>query len=168
MLLAVHEQGVLLTGDSGTGKSALALELVCRGHALVADDAVEIQRPAPGTLVGSCPPLLQGCLAVRGLGILDVRALWGPLAVRDRQSLNLIVHLASAGRAYGAASLINRHRTRRLLGESLPVYSFVPRLSHNLAALVEAACLNQRLRQRGVAADRTFIRRQQNAIKRQT
>jgi HPr kinase/phosphorylase len=85
--------GVLITGESGLGKSELGLELISRSHGLVADDAVEFARIAPNMIEGRCPPLLQNLLEVRGLGLLDIKAIFGETAVRRKMRLKLIVHL---------------------------------------------------------------------------
>src|SRR5437870_7781252 len=89
--------GVLITGDSGVGKSELGLELISRGHGLVADDVVEISRIALTTLVGRCPPMLKDFLEVRGLGVLNIRTIFGETAVRPKMNLRLIVHLDRQG-----------------------------------------------------------------------
>jgi len=93
VLMDVLGLGVFITGDPGTGKSELALELISRGHGLVADDMVEFARISPTVLEGRCPPLLQNYLEVRGLGLLDIKAIFGETAVRRKMRLKLIVHL---------------------------------------------------------------------------
>ncbi len=85
--------GVMITGESSVGKSELALELVSRGHGLVADDVVELYRIAPETLEGCCPPILRDFLEVRGLGMLNIRTIFGETAVRRKKNMKLIVHL---------------------------------------------------------------------------
>jgi HPr kinase/phosphorylase len=168
VMLDVHGVGLLVSGAAGAGKSTLALDLVARGHALVADDAVEIRRPAPGLLTGHCPPLLAGYLEARGLGVLDVRAMHGAASVRRHRRLDLIVQLRP-GRLRAATArerLQGRRGTRRILGEKVPVLSLPARLGHNLAPLVEAACLDQRLRQEGADAAQALSRRQSRRIKR--
>lgn len=172
VLLEVHGVGVLLQGPAASGKSTLALELLARGHALVADDAVELTRPAPGLVVGRCPGVLRGYLEARGLGVLDVRRMHGARAVRARRRVDLLVTLAPArGRAGARARLSGRRSTRKLLGEplpalALPAHSRGGQTGHNLAALVEAACLDWRLRQDGIEADAALARRQARAIRR--
>jgi HPr kinase/phosphorylase len=170
VLLDIHGVGVLLTGAAASGKSTLALELVTRGHRLVADDAVELTRPAPGIVVGHCPELLRGYVATRDLGVVDVARMHGPRAVLKRRRVDLVVRLAPAPRRADARQLLaGRRGTRRLLGEplpavTLPVHSRGARTGHNLAALVEAACLDWRLREDGIEADAALARRQARVI----
>src|SRR5436853_1907492 len=102
--------GVLITGESGLGKSELGLELISRSHGLVADDAVEFARIAPNMIEGRCPPLLQNLLEVRGLGLLDIKTIFGETAVRRKMRLKLIVHLV-------------RRSTREENYERLPLHS---------------------------------------------
>lgn len=173
VLLAVHGTGVLLEGLAGAGKSALALELVSRGHALVADDAVELRRPAPGIVLGRAPATLAGFLEARGLGVLDVRRMHGARALRRQVRLDLIVALAAGRRPLSAGERLSGARAvRRVLGEPVPVLA-LPRPpssgkgGHNLAALVEAACLDRRLRLDGIEADAVLARRQARAIAQQ-
>lgn len=169
VLVYVHGAGVLLEGPAGSGKSELALELLSRGHALVADDAVELARPAPGIVLGRAPPVLQGYLEARGLGILDVRRMHGAGALRARCRVDLVIRLAPgpARRLRAAERLAGRRSTRRLLGEPLPMLSLPARAQtgHNLAALVEAAALDRRLRLDGIEPDAALARRQARAIK---
>lgn len=166
--LHVHGAGVLLEGPAGAGKSALALELLARGHALVADDAVEFQRPAPGVVIGRGPAVLSGYLETRGLGVLDVRRLHGASAIRSRARLDLVVRLRPGRpRALTAAErLAGRCGLKRVLGEAVPVLSLP--LRHNLAALVEAACLGRRLQLDGMDAPAALERRQARAIRKQS
>lgn len=165
VLLAVHGIGVLITGAAGTGKSALALDLVSRGHALIADDAVQVRRLGPGVLAGECPPLLEGYLETRGLGVLDVKALHGARAVRESQRIELIVALDAQDRIRASDRVSGRRGSRRVLGERLPVISLSSRLGHTLPALVEAACLSQRLRDEGEDSSAAFEQRQARAIR---
>ena len=93
VFMDVYGMGVLITGDSGVGKSELALELISRGHGLVADDVVELARVAPSTVEGRCPGMLRDFLEVRGLGLLNIRTIFGEKASRRKMKLTLIVHL---------------------------------------------------------------------------
>lgn len=159
--------GVLITGESGVGKSELALELISRGHGLVADDVVEISRIASKTLEGRCPPLLKDFLEVRGLGVLNIRIIFGETAVRPKMNLKLIVHLEKPGQ--GGADLAERlplhELTEVILG--LPVREVVIPVAagRNLAVLLEAAVRNYILQLRGYDGTQDFIARQQGELK---
>jgi HPr kinase/phosphorylase len=168
VFLHVHGAGVLIEGPAGAGTSALALELLARGHALVADDAVEFCRPAASILIGRSPAVLEGYVETRGLGVLDVRRMHGARAMRARARLDLIVRLARGRpRPLSAAErLRGRRAVRRVLGEPVPVLSLP--LRHNLAALVEAACLDRRLQLDGVDAPAALEKRQARAIRKQS
>ncbi|MFA5915158.1 MAG: HPr(Ser) kinase/phosphatase [Burkholderiales bacterium] len=161
--------GVLITGESGVGKSELALELISRGHGLVADDVVEISRIAAKTLEGRCPPLLKDFLEVRGLGVLNIRVIFGETAVRPKMNLKLIVHLEKPGQAGAApAERLPLHElTENIVG--LPVREIVIPVAagRNLAVLVEAAVRNYILQLRGYDSTQEFISRQQGEIKRE-
>ncbi len=161
--------GVLITGESGVGKSELALELISRGHGLVADDVVEISRIAAKTLEGRCPPLLKDFLEVRGLGVLNIRVIFGETAVRPKMNLKLIVHLEKPGQAGAApAERLPLHElTENILG--LPIRDIVIPVAagRNLAVLVEAAVRNYILQLRGYDSTQEFISRQQGEIKRE-
>jgi HPr kinase/phosphorylase len=162
VLLEMYGLGVLIVGGEGAGKGALALELISRGHALVADDAPELIRPAPGVLIGRCPPVLYGYLETRGLGVLDVRAMHGESSVRPHARLDFVVRLADVSRSRRAGGV---RSTTRLLGETVPVISLAPGTGDNLAVRVEAACRDHWLRLGGVRADAAFAERQKNAIR---
>ncbi|HEY0720388.1 MAG TPA: HPr(Ser) kinase/phosphatase [Gammaproteobacteria bacterium] len=166
VFLEVMGIGVLLTGESAVGKSELALELITRGHRLVADDAPEFTRIGPDVLRGHCPELLRDFLEVRGLGILNVRAMFGDNALKQSKDLRLIVHLnpvdntglASLDRLRGA-----RH-TQRMLDVEIPVVELPVAPGRNLAVLVEAAARNYILYHHGYDAPEEFIARQQRLI----
>jgi len=166
VFLRVLGLGVLLTGASGVGKSELALELLARGHQLVADDAAEIRRRGP-RLVGHCPPLLRGFLEARSLGILNIRRLHGAAAIAGPTPLDLIIELDAPRdpSASGLERLSGSRRRRELLGVGVAEISIPIRLGHNLAVLVEAACRDHQLRQRGYRADDDLASRQLAAIK---
>jgi len=161
--------GVLITGESGVGKSELALELISRGHGLVADDVVEISRIASKTLEGRCPPLLKDFLEVRGLGVLNIRIIFGETAVRPKMNLKLIVHLEKPGQAGAAPTerLPLHELTEDILG--LPVREVVIPVAagRNLAVLLEAAVRNYILQLRGYDSTQEFIARQQGELKRE-
>ena len=158
--------GVLLSGDAAVGKSELALELISRGHRLVADDAPEFARISPDTVNGECPPLLRDFLEVRGLGILNIRAMFGDSAVRQKKKLNLVIalkrmtdtDLAQIDRLTGNLS------SRDVLGLKVPEVTMPVAPGRNLAILVEAAVRNQTLRQRGYDASTDFDQRQAQEI----
>jgi HPr kinase/phosphorylase len=157
--------GVLITGESGLGKSELGLELISRNHGLVADDAVEFARIAPNMIEGRCPPLLRNLLEVRGLGLLDIKTIFGETAVRRKMRLNLIVHLVRR-------STLEEHyerlpmtsQTEEILG--LPIRKVVipVEAGRNLAVLLEAAVRNTILQMRGIDTLKDFIVRQQKAM----
>jgi HPr kinase/phosphorylase len=166
VMLDVLEIGVLITGESSIGKSELALELVSRGHGLVADDVVELQQIGPETVQGRCPPLLRDFLEVRGLGVLNIRSIFGETAVRPRKALRLIVHLemAEAGRER-SDRLDPRAGTQEILGVEIPTVTLAVAPGRNLAVLVEAAVRNHILLTRGINSTREFIARQEQAMR---
>jgi HPr kinase/phosphorylase len=158
--------GLLIKGDAGVGKSELALELVTRGHRLVADDCVELKRVAPQTLEGNCPPLLRDFLEVRGLGILDIRTLFGETSVKRSKNLKLIVELVrpeTVGKA-GLNRLDMVASTETLLGVEIPKVRIPVAAGRNLAVLVEVAVRNHILKSRGINPLDRFIQRQHAAI----
>ena len=161
VLMDVLGMGVLVAGESGVGKSELGLELISRGHGLVADDVVDFSRVAPDTIEGRCPPLLANLLEVRGLGLLDIRSIFGETAVRRKMKLRLIVEL----RRYGASETMERlpleGQSQDVLG--IPVRKvLIPVASgRNLAVLTEAAVRNTILQLRGIDTMRDFLQRHQ-------
>ena len=157
--------GVLITGESGLGKSELGLELVTRGNGLVADDAVDLYRINQTTVEGKCPELLQNLLEVRGIGLLDVRAIFGETAVRRKMRLKLIVHLVrkeTMEREY--ERLPAEPLTQDVLG--VPVRKVVVQVvaGRNMAVLVEAAVRNAILQLRGIDTFQEFLRRHRRAM----
>ncbi|MBL0142706.1 MAG: HPr kinase/phosphorylase [Betaproteobacteria bacterium] len=166
VFLDVLEIGVLITGESSIGKSELALELVSRGHGLVADDVVELQQIGPETVQGRCPPMLRDFLEVRGLGVLNIRSIFGETAVRPRKALRLIVHLEFPTEGYRERErLATRSGTRTVLGVEIPTVTFTVAPGRNLAVLVEAAVRNHILMTRGIDSTRDFISRQAAAMR---
>lgn len=166
VFLSVLGLGVLLQGVSGVGKSELALDLVARGHPLVADDAVELRRLAEGVLVGESTPLLYGFMEARGLGVLDIARTHGAAAVKPRERLDLVIRLDATERPVfsGEDRLRGRRSHKDILGVAVPEISLARGLGHNLAPLVETACRDHWLRLAGYAADEAFEQRQQAAI----
>ena len=157
--------GVLLTGESGLGKSELGLELVSRGHGLVADDAVDLYRVSQTSLEGRCPELLLNLLEVRGIGLLDIKAIFGETAVRRKMRLHLLVHLVrkeTMDRDF--ERLPYEPLYEEILG--IPVRKVVIAVDagRNLAVLVEAAVRNTVLQLRGIDTYQEFIKRHQNAM----
>jgi len=165
VLLAVYGMGVLITGDSGVGKSELGLELISRNHRLVADDAVEVRRSSSSTLTAQCPTSLRGHLEVRGLGILNIREMFGFSAVLDSRPLDLIVRLERAQPNEAKLDRLQIERTtQNILGVSVPSVTLFTAPGRNLAVLVEAAVRDTTLRRKGRNAAATFIERHQDLI----
>jgi len=166
VFLDVLEIGVLITGDSSIGKSELALELISRGHGLVADDVVELQQIGPETIQGRCPPLLRDFLEVRGLGVLNIRSIFGETAVRPRKVLRLLVHLEMpVGGLEPRDRLATRSGMLDILGVDIPTVTLAVAPGRNLAVLVEAAVRNHILLTRGIDSTREFIQRQEAAMR---
>jgi HPr kinase/phosphorylase len=166
VMLDVLEVGVLITGDSSIGKSELALELISRGHGLVADDVVELQQIAPDTIQSRCPPLLRDFLEVRGLGVLNIRSIFGETAVRPRKALRLIVQLEPFEPGLEPRDrLATRAGTQDILGVEIPSVTLAVAPGRNLAVLVEAAVRNHILITRGINSTEEFIRRQEEAMR---
>lgn len=166
VMMDVLGMGVLISGDSGLGKSELALELISRGHGLVADDVVEIHRAGPSALDCRCPPLLQGLLEVRGLGLIDIKTVFGETAVRRRMRLKLIVHLVRRSvmeDQYERMPL--QELTQDILGVPVRKVVIPVAAGRNLAVLTEAAVRATVLLLRGIDTTREFVERQQRAIR---
>lgn len=166
VLLDVLGMGVLITGESGVGKSELALELISRGHGLVADDVVELRRIGPETLEGSCPPILRDYLEVRGLGMLNIRTIFGETAVRRRKNMKLIVHLEKSSGA--EISLFDRlplsNLNENILNVTIRKVIIPVAAGRNLAVLVEAAVRNYVLQLRGIDSTQEFVKRHEQEM----
>ena len=162
VFLDVLEMGVLITGASAIGKSELALELISRGNGLVADDIVELFRISPDTIEGRCPAVLRDFLEVRGIGVLNIRTIFGETAVRPRKLLRLIVNLEDHGNE--TFSELDRLQVNATYQEVLAVpirkVTIPVAAGRNLAVLVEAAVRNFVLNQRGIDSTKEFIDRQ--------
>jgi len=163
VLLDVLGLGVLITGESGVGKSELALELISRGHGLVADDVVELRRIAPETLEGNCPPMLRDFLEVRGLGVLNIRTIFGETAVRRRKNMKLIVYLQNLNVTdpNSTERLPISHLNENIMSVDIRKVVIPVAAGRNLAVLVEAAVRNYILQLRGIDSTQELINRQQ-------
>ena len=157
--------GVLLTGESGLGKSELGLELISRGHGLVADDVVDLFRVSQSAIEGRCPELLRDLLEVRGIGLLDIKAIFGETAVRRKMRLKLIVHLVrkeTLERDFERLPYEPLHET--VLGVPVRKAVIAVDAGRNLAVLVEAAVRNTVLQLRGIDTYQEFVERHRRAM----
>lgn len=149
VLVEVYGEGVLILGDSGIGKSETAIALVERGHRLIADDAVEIKRVSAKTLVGSAPSLIKHYVELRGIGIIDVRRIYGMGAIKDTEKIDLIIHLEPwvEGKMYDRFGL--EDQTYNILGIDIPSITVPVRPGRNLAIILEIAAMNHRQKKMG-------------------
>ncbi len=161
--------GTLITGDSQIGKSELALELISRGAGLVADDAVELYQVGPETIQGRCPALLRDFLEVRGIGVLNIKAIFGETAVRPRKTLRLIVHLERPTDEYFRTldRLQTKSSATTILGVEIPTVTLAVVAGRNLAVLVEAAVRHYILQTRGYDSTKDFLDRHDEAMREQ-
>ena len=149
VLVEVFGEGVLILGDSGIGKSETAIALVERGHRLIADDAVEIKRVSAKALVGSAPSLIKHYVELRGIGIIDVRRLYGMGAVKDTEKIDLVIHLEPwvEGKMYDRFGLDDQ--VENILGINIPAITVPVRPGRNLAIILEIAAMNHRQKKMG-------------------
>ncbi len=149
VLIEVYGEGMLLLGDSGIGKSETAIELVKRGHRLIADDAVEIKRASDRTLVGSAPEIIRHYVELRGIGIIDVRRLFGMGAVKDTEKIDLVIQLESwvEGKMYDRMGM--DEEKVNILGIDIPAITVPVRPGRNLAIILEIAAMNNRQKKMG-------------------
>ncbi len=164
VFMEVMGTGVLITGESSIGKSELALELLTRGHRLIADDATEFARTAPDTLNGTCPEMLRDFLEVRGLGILNVRAMFGASSIKQNRNLRLIVVLQDMEDAIKMDRLHGSKRIRSILDVDIPEITLPVGPGRNLAVLLETAVRNHILHTKGYDASQAFIERQKRRL----
>jgi HPr kinase/phosphorylase len=164
VFMEVMGTGVLITGASSIGKSELALELLTRGHRLIADDAAEFARIAPDLLNGTCPEMLRDFIEVRGLGILNVRAMFGASAIKHSRNLRLIIVLQEIGEAAAMDRLHGSRRMRTIMEVEIPEITLPVGPGRNLAVLVEAAVRNHILHVKGYDASQAFIERQKQRL----
>ena len=163
VLLDVLGMGVLITGDSMVGKSELALDLVSRGSGLIADDVVELYRIGPETVEGRCPALLKDFLEVRGLGVLNIRTIFGEAALRPRKNVKLIVHLGKPAERMERLPL--NAGSENIMDVDIRKVTIPVAAGRNLAVLTEAAVRNYVLQLRGFDSTREFVSRQSEQLK---
>jgi HPr kinase/phosphorylase len=166
VLMDVLGLSVLITGQSGVGKSELMLELISRGHGLVADDVVQVSRIAANALEGRCPPMLKDFIEVRGLGLLNIRTIFGETAVRRKMKLRLIAHLEKPVPGGGNPSerLPLAELSEEILGVTVRKVIIPVAAGRNLAVLVEAAVRNEVLKLRGIDSTAEFLARQKQQM----
>ena len=164
VLVDVYGEGVLITGDSGIGKSEAALELVKRGHRLVSDDVVEIRKESQQTLVGTAPDITKHFIELRGIGIIDVKALFGVLSVKDTQSIDLVIQLEDwvKNKDYDRLGLEDNYI--EYLGNKVVCHVLPVRPGRNLAIIVETAAVNHRQKMMGYNAAQELYNRVQANI----
>ena len=158
-MLEVYGEGILITGESGVGKSETAIELVKRGHRLIADDAVEIKKISYRTLFAESPPLIQHYIELRGIGVVDVMRLFGMGAIKSRQELDLIINIETwqDGMMYDRLGLENQYTT--LLGVQVPIMKIPVKPGRNLAVIIEVAAMNNRQKKLGFNSAQEFTER---------
>lgn len=156
VLLEIYGEGVLIYGDSGIGKSETAIELIKRGHRLIADDAVEIKRMNDDQLVGNAPEIIRHYMELRGIGVVDVRRLFGVAAIKETVDIGLVVNLEPwrEGAVYDRLGLEEQETT--ILDVKVPTITIPVSPGRNLAAIIEVAAMNNRYKKMGYNAARSF------------
>ena len=162
----VYGEGVLITGESGIGKSEAALELVKRGHRLVTDDAVEIRKVSDETLVGSAPDVTKHLIELRGIGIVDVKTLFGVSSVKDTQNIDLVIKLEDWDKDKEYDRLGLEEEYTEYLGNKVVCYTLPIRPGRNLAVICETAAVNHRQKKMGYNAAQELYTRVQNSLAR--
>ncbi|MGE7624430.1 HPr(Ser) kinase/phosphatase [Viridibacillus sp. NPDC096237] len=164
VLVDIYGIGVLITGKSGVGKSETALELVKKGHRLVADDCVEIRQEGENTLIGNAPALIQYLLEIRGIGIIDIMTLFGASAVRKHKRISLVIDLEvwDSDKIYDRLGL--ETETMKIIDTELPKLTIPVKPGRNLSVIIEVAAMNYRLKKLGVNAAEEFSRRLDSVI----
>ncbi|MCX7749221.1 MAG: HPr(Ser) kinase/phosphatase [Clostridia bacterium] len=159
VFVEVYGEGILILGDSGVGKSETALELVKRGHRLVADDVVEIRKVSDKTLVGTAPDIIRHFIEIRGIGILDVKNLYGVGSVKVTENINLVIHLEfwDEKKQYDRLGLVDEFTD--ILGIRVPSLNIPVRPGRNLAIIVEVAAMNNRQKKMGYNAAKVLNER---------
>jgi HPr kinase/phosphorylase len=165
VLIDIYGMGVIITGDSGVGKSETALELIQRGHRLVADDRVELHVVGENRLIGEPPEILRNLLEIRGVGIIDVASLFGVGSIRLSKVVNLIVNLELWDKNTKFDRLGSADGKRRIQNVDVPLISIPVKTGRNLSVIIEAAAMNHRAKQMGHNATETFERNLEKLIK---
>jgi HPr kinase/phosphorylase len=159
-LLRIFGLGTIILGDSGIGKSESALELISRGHRFVADDVVQIRKTADGDLVGTAPALSRNFMEIRGLGIINIRAIFGPRAIARESKVDLVVKLKKWQRGFEVDRLgLKSGDDMTILGRKIPQLAIPVAPGRNIATLIEVACKVHILRKKGYSAPDEIIRR---------
>ncbi len=156
VLVEIYGEGVFITGESGVGKSETAIELVKRGHRLIADDAVEIKRMGDGELMGSAPELIRHYMELRGIGVVDIQQLFGVSAVKDNAQIDLVINLElwKEGAVYDRLGL--EEQTTEILDVEVPTITIPVKPGRNLAVILEVAAMNNRHKKMGFNAALAF------------
>jgi HPr(ser) kinase/phosphatase len=158
VLVEVYGEGCLLTGDSGVGKSETAIELIKRGHRLVADDAVEIRRTAQTTLYGQSPENIRHFIELRGIGIINARKLFGMGAIKLQEKIDMVINLEQwdSSKVYDRMGLDNEYM--KILGVEVPTLTIPVKPGRNLAVIIEVAAMNNRQKKMGYNAARELLK----------
>ncbi len=167
VLVDVYGEGVLITGESGIGKSEAALELIKRGHRLVTDDVVEIRRVSDDTLIGSAPDITKHFIELRGIGIVDVKALFGASSVRDTQNIDLVIRLEEWDKDKEYDRLGLEEEYTEYLGNKVVCHNIPIRPGRNLAVICESAAVNHRQKKMGYNAAQELYKRVQKSLSHQ-
>ena len=159
VLVEVNGEGILILGESGVGKSETALEIVKRGHRLIADDQVEIRKISDTTLVGSAPEVIRHLIEIRGIGILDVKELYGVSSVKPQEQIDFVINLEmwDEKKTYDRLGLTDE--TTEILGIDIPSFTIPVGPGRNLAIIVEAAAINYRVKKMGYNAAKDLVAR---------
>lgn len=164
-LLEIYGVGALIIGDSGIGKSESSLELIARGHKFIADDIVQVRRTSQGVLVGAAPALSRNFMEIRGLGIINIREIFGAKAIRQQSRIDIVIKLKrwERGMVYDRLGL-KTPEDEVILGGRVPVLALPVAPGRNIATLIEVACKVHLLRKKGYHAPRDIVRRLDKAL----
>ena len=167
VLVEVYGEGILITGDSGIGKSETAIELIKRGHRLIADDAVEISRVSEKTLVGKAPEIIRYYMELRGIGIIDIRRIFGAGSVKETEKIQLVINFEPwiEGKKYDRLGIDNEETD--ILGIKVPYINVPVRPGRNLAVILEIAAMNSRLKKMGYNTAEEFNKKLEEIYKNQ-